>query len=112
MRLRIIGEVLKVIDLEIDSDSQSDYDNWRFRVELIADQKNHGRITARLWRKEFYRIQPTFPQDGDRPKPEPCDELVLVEETHILDLDSLVSTDLNVTQSLVMEQLSRRFNIK
>src|SRR6266567_7526548 len=99
MGLRIIGEVVKVLDLEIDSGSQDGYDKWRFRVELIADQENHGKITARLWRKEFYRIQPTFPQEADRPKPEPCDELVLVDETHLLDLESLASSDLQATQS-------------
>ncbi len=109
MAPRITGEVLKVVDVEVDVELKNDYDKLYFRIELIADRIHEGRITARLLRKEFYRIQPTFPQEADVPKAEPSDEMVFVDDTHLLDLESVSSADWKVTLSRVISQLNNRF---
>ena len=54
MDIRVTGEVIKVFEVEAGLPSEGGYDSLRFRVELIADYKDPDRLTARIWRKEFY----------------------------------------------------------
>jgi hypothetical protein len=63
MKLRLTGEIIKIFEVEAVTDSQDGYDKLRFRVEIISNPEKPEKITARIWRKEFYRIQPTFPQE-------------------------------------------------
>lgn len=108
MRLRVIGEIIKTFEVEAECETESGYDALRFRIELIQNQESPEKITARIWRKEFYRIQPTFPQEHSHPKLEACDELVLVEETTLLGSDSAASTNWTTTLDHAVDVLRRR----
>jgi hypothetical protein len=54
-------------------------DEIQLRVEILECIEPKGCYTARLWRYEHYRIQPTFPQSGGEPTHEASDELILKE---------------------------------
>ena len=111
MGIRVIGEVLKIFDLEVDTSSESGYDNLRFRIELIANQEKPSVITVRVWRKEYYRIQPTFPQEGSQPKHDYSDELLLVEETSIVDPETVNAKNWENALALVLKKLEERFKV-
>jgi hypothetical protein len=50
------------------------------RIELFESGVQARHYCARIWRLEYYRIQPTFPQgDDSQPAHGPSDELVLKE---------------------------------
>ena len=50
------------------------------RVELFRSTKDTRRFRYRLWRLEFYRIQPSFPQEQvGLPAQTPSDEEFLVD---------------------------------
>lgn len=69
------SEVVRVV--ELDTITVADGDDLRFRIEVLK----RGRppvYSTRVWRLEFYRIQPTFPQHDGQPSHEPCDEEILV----------------------------------
>jgi hypothetical protein len=111
MSLRVTGEIVKVFEAEADSGSSNGYDDLRFRIELIVDVVKPDNVRARIWRKEFYRLQPTFPQEKLQPKHEPCDELILIEETSILDAEAVAAKDWNTVLNQVIEKLKERFDV-
>lgn len=112
MGLRITGEVVKVFELEADSNPESGYAALRFRIELIADHEKPHRIMARIWRKDFYRLQPTFPQERSQPKLEECDELVFVEETSIVDSEAVAAKDWKTVLDRVVEKMTERLVVQ
>src|SRR2546422_8904728 len=92
MNLSVTGEVLKVFDLQVIGTENGSNENLYFRVEIIKNLKKTQTISARVWRMEFYRLQPTFPQTEGTPQHEPCDELIFVEEASLVDRRSGVRT--------------------
>lgn len=69
-----ISEIIGTYDLCSISMGASG-DDVRFRIEVVRTGKEFG---TRVWRREFYRIQPTFPQRGGKPREPAADEQVLV----------------------------------
>ncbi len=57
------------------------------RIELYKAIRPKGRYQARVWREEFFRVQPTFPQTAGVPKQAPADKLVTVEENLFMDIE-------------------------
>lgn len=50
------------------------------RIEIFESMAQSRKYCARIWRLEYYRLQPTFPQGDDgQPVHGPSDELVLKE---------------------------------
>src|SRR2546426_1088880 len=78
----ITGEIVKVVEIEVAGSQENGFAPLHFRVEVMK-VLGSGLITARVWRKEFYRIRPTFPQKRGRPSIPEADEVLLVEETSI-----------------------------
>lgn len=51
-----------------------------FRVEILRAWRSRGKYRARVYRKESFRIQPTFPQQAGKPQYEQSDEGFFVED--------------------------------
>jgi hypothetical protein len=72
-----VTEIVKTVDLSpISMDGSGD--DVRLRVEILRRGRGKARFTARVWRIEFYRLQPTFPQKDGRIVTDAADERVLV----------------------------------
>lgn len=72
-------EIVKVIDLkEITPNTQTA--SFSFRVEILREYGRRNTYLARVYRKETFRIQPTFPQKGGAPQYEPSDETFFIED--------------------------------
>lgn len=83
-RVDIESEVIKVVDLSPIPIPCGNGDEIRLRIELLRTLNPPFRIFARIWRKEFYRVRPTFPQKAGKPAEGLCDELILVEDTYFV----------------------------
>ena|SRR5258706_16241547 len=105
MKIRVTGEVVKVFELEVVSNTAV---ALRFRVELIAVYKKRNQFVARIWRQEFYRLQPSFPQKRSRPTLQ-SDEELLIDETTIIDSNAVAAKDWKTVLDRVIEQLKYRF---
>jgi hypothetical protein len=88
---RVAGEILKIVEIEATRNDEGNIAPLSFRVEFIRVTGRSKLVTARVWRKEFYRIRPTFPQKLGKPSIPPSDEVLLVEETSIFGDTSLLS---------------------
>jgi hypothetical protein len=76
------------------------------RIELYKAVRPKGSYEARVWREDFFRVQPTFPQQGGMPKHAPADKLLLVEENLFIGLQgSSVKKALAVVVKKVTERL-------
>lgn len=109
MRLIVRGEVIKTYEIETEPAPDAEVECLRFRLELVKHMEPDGQTEAILYRKEFFRIQPTFPQQDGKPAHEPCDEFILVEETHLLDRCRFPASDSpSAILSDVLKQLNTR----
>src|SRR5687768_2158053 len=105
MKLRVTGEIIRVFEIEVTPNEETNHDALRFRVEIILDSVMPERLTARVWRREFYRIQPTFPQEHSIPKDPQSDEVILVEEIGTIDTETLESKDWQDILQQVLDRL-------
>ena len=71
-------EVVRTLDMA-EIPLETDVPSYRFRIELLK-QLGHTRYHARVYRKETFRVQPTFPQKEGKPRYEPSDEEIFVED--------------------------------
>ena len=109
MKFRIKGEVLRTFDLQSIEDDMQPFQDLSFRVELAKDPARPDVITATLWRKEFLRVQPTFPQHAGEPSHDLADECILVEESSILNqAEFSASLDYAAILENVLEQVRIR----
>ncbi len=72
-------EVVKVVDLN-EIVLANDSPRLSFRVEILRGWRSRGVHRARVYRKETFRVQPTFPQHNGKPQYEPSDEEFFVED--------------------------------
>jgi hypothetical protein len=72
-----VFELAKVVEFDIEIID----DSFGIRIELFQAVSDANRFRARLWRDEFFRVQPTFPQDENTGEPahEPSDEAIFVD---------------------------------
>ncbi len=62
---------------------------FRFRIEVFRNiSKVPTKFYGRIYRREHFRIQPTFPQIGGEPKLPSYDKLISVEDEFLIDWDS------------------------
>jgi len=111
MSIHVTAEIVKVFEITVAFNSPEGGDTLDFRVELMRDYKDKKKMKAKIWRKEFYRIQPTFPQQKGLPEHEPCDELLLVEETGLIDTETVESDDWRFVLNKIVRKLNERFNM-
>jgi len=70
-----IFELIKTLEFEAELDESNPV-----RVELFRAIDPPNTYRARVWEIEHYRIQSTFPQDGNsQPAHDPSDEQILIE---------------------------------
>lgn len=67
-------------------------DDFRFRIEVF--NIHGGKFVCRMWRCEFFRIQPTFPMQNGEPLVSPADEILAVRDNFLLD-ETVVFDDEN-----------------
>jgi hypothetical protein len=73
-------DVAKVSESEVELGDES----FRVRVEITRSRRTPGMFRANVWRTEYYRIQPTFPQKRGRPVHQPSDEIIWLDSTAVL----------------------------
>lgn len=83
MKLKTKAEILKVFEVEILQPAENAFGELYFRIEVLRDVEDPHLIRAKIWRRDFYRLQPSFPQNGGSPSIEPSDEQIWVEETSL-----------------------------
>jgi hypothetical protein len=72
----------------IEFDFQLGDDYFPMRVEVFQDIANPNQFRCRIWKLEFYRLQPSFPQDNDgEPSDFSADEQVWFDWGHNLSND-------------------------
>lgn len=73
-------EVVRTVELS--PVELQDGEHLHFRLEVLRDGEG---FVGRVWRTEFFRLQPTFPQNAGAPAHEPSDEQVLVRDDAAID---------------------------
>jgi len=71
-------EVAKIIDLEPIEASEASGESYKFRIEILRECKTDGQYHARVYRRETYRLQPTFPLSNGAPERASWDHEILV----------------------------------
>lgn len=74
----VAREIVSVVDLSPIRIPNGSGDDFRFRVEVLREAGRRAAFTAKVWRLEYYRVQPTFPQKGQVPDSDAADEQILV----------------------------------
>lgn len=87
-----IYQLEKVVDLELSLGLPQDGENLHVRIEILKDMNNKDGYKVRVYRSEYYRIQPTFPQLESNPQHEPSDEVIWVEDSFLLEPNYEVHT--------------------
>jgi hypothetical protein len=74
-------EIVKTFELQAIS-APPEEEEWKFRIEILKKCTPKGMYSARVTRRETYRISPTYPltQDGE-PLTPPCDKEIIVDDT-------------------------------
>lgn len=109
-QIRIKGEVVKVLDLDTIEVPGGRGDAIRFRIEIIRQYGVPRKFIARIWRTEFYRIKPTFPQVKGRPNSPSSDELLWVEDTSVIpNIDDMNSTTVRGIIGKVLRAIATNF---
>jgi len=89
-----------------------DGEAFRFRIELFRTISSApSAYYARIYRREHFRIQPTFPQvDGEPSLPE-YDKLIFVEDEFLIDWESTKSECETDCIEKVLGRIRYEFNI-
>lgn len=79
--MKIISEVVKVFDIEPFVVETEDYaDQFQFRLEIVRDLNTHI-YHGKVYRLEFYRLQPRFPKKGECFSDDQADEEIYVSDS-------------------------------
>ena len=80
-------EVVKTFDLEPIAVPTDVGEAYKFRIEILQEYKPDSQYHARVYRRETYRLQPTFPLTNGEPEHESWDhEILVVDDGHHWDL--------------------------
>ena len=106
------GEVVKILELEAIPVPAGTGDAIRFRVEVMRKHNSKTMFAVRIYRKEFYRIRPTFPQANGKLASSDADELLLVEDSSVIpNVDELCSRSIGAIVDKVLCAISMKFNL-
>lgn len=80
-----IYELIRTIEFDVEVGD----DDFLLRVELFRAKSDSNYFRAHVWRREFFTIQSTFPQDAGTHEPvdPPSDEMIFVDDSHQLSGD-------------------------
>jgi len=95
-----ISEVVKTVDLEpirLPKDFSGDL---HLRVEVLKHGGRPPRYSARLWKLEFYRVQPSF-QDGRKKR-------IVADEQVLVPFDTLIEQVKASSPAKVLREVIRR----
>lgn len=75
-------ELVKVFELDpIYPSDDGGWESYNFRIEILQESKPGSLLHARVWRRETFRISPTFPTPRtEKQMNEPSDEEILVAD--------------------------------
>jgi len=97
-------EVVQVVDLSPISMAEG-ADDLRFRIEILRRSGRRASYLARVWRLEFYRIQPSFP--SKRRGAIRADEQILVRDTFFA--EGVAERTAQDAMSKVVRRIEARF---
>jgi hypothetical protein len=84
MALKIEAEVVAVYDLASIPAGTDDADDIRLRLEIVRNVTVSGKpLSARVWRKEHYRIKPSFQCPIEDMDDGYADEIILVRDVFL-----------------------------
>lgn len=97
------SEVVRVVEL---SPIALGDDELHFRLEVRRAGK---RFVGQVWRWEFFRIQPTFPQRRGVPAHKPSDEQVLIRDDSTI--DEVSGRTINGVLDEMVRRIEKRFSV-
>ncbi|MCZ7685410.1 MAG: hypothetical protein M5U28_44190 [Sandaracinaceae bacterium] len=81
--MRTAFAVIRTLELDVEIGDEP----MVLRVELLRAQAEPRTYRARLWRRELYRMTPSFPRDEHDEPSERTDDSMFVEWSELLDGD-------------------------
>jgi hypothetical protein len=99
------SEIVKVVHLE---PIQTGGEALHYRLEISKDSSS-GKFSPILWRRESYRIQPTFPQRQGSLLEPPCDEEILVRDITTVVLETIEADDPEAALQMAMKVIAAKF---
>ena len=103
-------EVTKIIELEPIDMSEAVGESYKFRIEILRECKQDGQYHARVYRRETYRLQPTFPMINGEPENACWDhEILVVDDAQDWEHCTGQSADEALTQ--VTQRIHAIFNL-
>jgi hypothetical protein len=98
------SEIVKTVVLEPISVGET---TLHYRIEICRGRA--GQYFPLLWRKEFYRLQPTFPQEQGVMLEPPCDEEILVRDMTTVDLAPIAADDPEAALRMALQAIAKKF---
>ena len=103
-----IYELIKTIEFDVAIGEEG----FSLRIELFRASSSPNEFRAHIWRREFFRIQSTFPQDAKTHEPvdPPSDEMIFVDDSHQLQgrYDHFHAESESAAIQLILEDVRRR----
>ena len=78
-----IYDIVRSYDLDPISSPNNSGENFKFRVEILKERGRKNLYHVRIFRHETFRILPTFPQKGGKPRYEAADHECLIKDDMI-----------------------------
>jgi hypothetical protein len=87
-------EVVRIVELEPFRCAEGgEAEIIHYRVEILRSLVEAGSFRVRLYRGEFFRLTPTFPQDPEHFEPfHRADEVLWIEDTDVDNIEFVAST--------------------
>lgn len=113
MPLEIAGEVVGIFDLRDIPLDDGPGDDIRLRLEILRDSfRGENRLTVRVWRKEMYRIKPSFQRISENCDDNYSDEIVLVRDAFLEQVvEKCCGDDLNTVLRSAIEEIQKALHL-
>ncbi|MEQ8452700.1 MAG: hypothetical protein RLO52_14780 [Sandaracinaceae bacterium] len=100
-----VFELLRTLELDVELGAEP----MVLRVELFKARHQSQLYRARLWRRELFRMKPSFPRDDDDEPRERTDDTLYVDWSDFLenDLDELIAPSDEAAEERVLGELRK-----
>ncbi len=104
-------EKIKVVELEpVEGDGDGEIE-CTFIIEVFKEMGKDHEFFPRVYRREFFRIQPTFPQDSEGiPSHDPSDEEIIVAD--VGDWENLKEKTVELVIKSVVKKIKEDYGLK